>query len=153
MITENLNFLTESKFKVVLTSKTKNVEFAIKTFDIPSIKVTNIKQMHRNKPVYFAGDTFDYGDQISLNFIITENMENYNEIYSWVLEIFANKIENSDMTLFVLDSHFSTIGKFVFYNIIPIGTPALKFSSENSDYTYLTGDIEIQYDRYEFIKS
>jgi hypothetical protein len=152
MITENLNFLTSAKFKAILTFDTKNIEFALQTINIPSISANNPKQNFRNKPFYFPGDTIEY-NPLSLNFIITENMENYSEIYNWTQSVFSGELENSDITILILDSHFKVIGKFVFNNVIPSGTPSLELTNASNSHDYLTGSFEILYDRYEFIKS
>jgi hypothetical protein len=83
---ENRNFLSPIGFKFVLDRAPKTV-FLCQSANIPSIGMGSPEQATPFKNIPLSGDV-TYED-LTISFLIDENMENYMEIHNWIKAISA----------------------------------------------------------------
>ena len=78
---KNKNFLSPIGFKLILTSC--KVAFLCQQANIPTIDVGEIPIPTRGLVQYPIDGNIRYGE-LTLSFLIDENMENYMEIHNWM---------------------------------------------------------------------
>ena len=123
----NRNFLSVTGFKFTLARYPK-VDFFSNSARIPQITLDVARQSSYLKDLDVPGEKLNYGD-MTIKFIVDENMENYITIYDWLVglgfpEITTQfkdlttvenkrdmKAQFSDGTLRVLNSNFKEVAK------------------------------------------
>ncbi len=148
----NRNYLSPLGFKLVI-SKIPKVDFLCQAASIPAISMGTAVQPTYLKDIPVPGDKCVY-DDLTVRFIIDENMENYLSLNSWIvglgqpeslvqyeqLEDIGPKqriragtdpryIEFSDATLQILNSNFQPNINIVFRDIFPISVSTLEFDA------------------------
>ena len=166
---ENRNFLSPTGFKFVLKRSPK-VAFFCNQANIPDINLGIAKQPSYLKDIDIPGDKLIFGD-LSLRFLVDENLENYMEIQNWMRGlgypeevqqfrdlnnegiIKGNYVQDrqniySDGTLQVLSS--SLIAKFqvFFKDLFPYSLSTITFDATNTDIEYFTADVSFKYTIY-----
>ena len=167
----NRNYLSPLGFKLVI-SKIPKVDFLCQSASIPAISMGTAVQPTYLKDIPVAGDKCVY-DDLTVRFIIDENMENYLSLNSWIvglgqpeslvqyeqLEDIGPKqriragtdpryIEFSDATLQILNSNFQPNINIVFRDLFPISVSTLEFDASQRDYTYFTCEATFKYTLY-----
>lgn len=170
----NRNLLSPIGFKFILT-KIPKVDFLCQTAMIPSISMGSAQQPSYLRDIPVPGDKAIFED-LTLRFLIDEDMENYLQIYNWIiglaypetLEQFANLrkldqiqqpvtpndsyqkfAEYSDATLQILNSNFRVNRQIKFKNLFPVSLSTLDFDATNRDYNYFTATATFKYSGYE----
>lgn len=167
----NRNLLSPIGFKFILT-KTPKVDFYCQTAAIPSVTMGTAQQSTWLKDIPIPGDKAVFED-LTLRFLIDEEMENYVQIYNWLIglaysesmEQFANLreldpikypkdernryAEYSDGTLQILNSNFNVVRQIKFKDLFPISLSTLEFDCTARDYTYFTANVSFKYTNYE----
>lgn len=167
----NRNLLSPIGFKFILT-KAPKVDFSCQTASIPSITMGTAEQPSWLKDIPVPGDKAVF-DDLNLRFLIDENMENYIQIYNWLiglaypesLEQFENLrkqdlikypeddrnrfSEYSDGTLQILNSNFNVVRQIKFKDLFPISLSTLEFDCTARDYNYFTANVTFKYLNYE----
>jgi len=124
----NRNFLSGVGFKFNLT-KFPKVDFFSNSARIPELNLELTTQASYLKNIDIPGERLNYGD-FTLRFLVDENMENYQAIYSWLTGLgfpettkeFAEIIKDPDGqrdpkeafcdgTLSILNSNYREVGK------------------------------------------
>ena len=167
----NRNYLSPLGFKLVI-SKIPKVDFLCQSASIPAISMGTAVQPTYLKDIPVPGDKPVY-DDLTVRFIIDENMENYLSLNSWIvglgqpeslqqyrqLEDIGPKqrqragtdpryIEFSDATLQILNSNFQPNINIVFRDLFPISVSTLEFDASQRDYTYFTCEATFKYTLY-----
>ena len=167
----NRNYLSPLGFKLVI-SKIPKVDFLCQSASIPAISMGTAVQPTYLKDIPVAGDKCVY-DDLTVRFIIDENMENYLSLNSWIvglgqpeslvqyeqLEDIGPKqriragtdpryIEFSDATLQLLSSNFQPNINVNFRGCFPVSVSTLEFDASQRDYTYFTCEATFKYDYY-----
>tara|TARA_Y100000361_G_C10968210_1_gene242490 strand:+ start:21 stop:620 length:600 start_codon:yes stop_codon:yes gene_type:complete len=167
----NRNYLSPLGFKLVI-SKIPKVDFLCQSASIPAISMGTAVQPTYLKDIPVPGDKCVY-DDLTVRFIIDENMENYLSLNSWIvglgqpeslvqyeqLEDIGPKqriragtdpryIEFSDATLQILNSNFQPNINIVFRDIFPISVSTLEFDASQRDYSYFTCEATFKYTLY-----
>ena len=170
---DNKNFLSPVGFKFLI-ERIPTVEFFCQTVNIPEISIGNRTIETRVKAYDTPGDKMTFGD-LNLTFMINENMDNYYEIYKWLMGLTNPKEEQefmnymmgvkeagrkgnfqkatTDARLLVLDSNMNTITTTVFMNLFPTSLSGVRFSADPTDIDYVTADVTFKYTLLEFIDS
>ena len=68
------------RFKIL---KIPNVEFFVQSVNIPGITLGEATQTTPLKDIPIPGDKLDY-DNLTIQFLVDENLENYREIHGWL---------------------------------------------------------------------
>ena len=117
------------------------------------------------------GETLTY-DQLQMQFLVNEDMSNYQAIYNWIIALgfpqdytqyttFINDTNAvatselaknySDGTLQILGSNNVAVKTVQFYDMFPIALDSLMFQSTNQDVNYLMGNVTFRYGYYKFL--
>lgn len=156
---KNRNLLSPTGFKFKL-SKAPKVDFYCQTSKIPGINMGTAIQPSYLKDIAVPGDKVLY-DDLTLRFLVDENMENYLEIHNWITGIgYPESVEQfsslpkedeigdgvySDGTLQILDSNYNPIRQIVFKDLFPVSLTSLDFDSTNRDYEYFSAEVTFKY--------
>ena len=167
----NRNYLSPLGFKLII-SKIPKVDFLCQAANIPSISMGTAVQPTPLKDIPVPGDKPVY-DDLTVRFIIDENMENYLSLNKWItglgypesikqyqqladvgpdLETRDNTnprwFEFSDATLQILSSNYQPNIGVNFKGCFPISVSTLEFDSSQRDYSYFTCEATFKYDYY-----
>jgi hypothetical protein len=167
----NRNFLSGTGFKFVL-SKSKKVDFFCSEANIPGINLGVAIQPTYLKDIPIPGDKLTY-DDLSLKFIVDENMENYSIIHNWLrgfgypedvyeYQELLNEDEvnpgkqtaysgQSDGELIIYNSNLNPVSKVIFKGLFPTSLSAISFSSQTNDAKYVIAEVSFKYTIYEII--
>ena len=166
---KNKNFLSPSGFQFNLARAPK-VDFFSNSARIPGIQLGEIMVGNYLKSVPVPGDQVQFED-LTLSFIVDENLENFLEIHSWIYALGypssvqqfrdmvkdpqTGEIDNirqySDGTLTVLNSNFNPMSYIKFKDMFPVSLSTLEFSASENDYTYFTATVTFKYLIYEIL--
>jgi len=169
---DNRNFLSPTGFKFTLT-RTPKVAFFCNQANIPDLNLGVAVQPSYLKDLDTPGDKIVFGD-LSLRFLVDENLENYMEIQNWIrglgfpekLSQFADLEENglvkgnylkdrqniySDGTLQVLTSSQIPNFQVSFKDLFPYSLSTMTFDSTDTDIQYFTADVSFKYTIYDII--
>ena len=164
----NRNFLSGVGFKFNLT-KFPKVDFFSNSARIPELNLELTTQASYLKNIDIPGERLSYGD-FNLRFLVDENMENYQAVYSWLTGLgfpettkeFAEIIKDPDGqrdpkeafcdgTLSILNSNYREVGKVKFNDLFPISLTSLEFDATNTDVQYFTAEATFKYTLYKLI--
>jgi hypothetical protein len=116
------------------------------------------------------GETITY-DQLTVQFLIDEQMANYISIYNWILALgfptgydlytkFLNEDDRlvtselaknySEASLHILGSNNNIVQTINFMDVFPIALDTVTFQSTNQDVNYLIGNATFRYGYYTF---
>jgi hypothetical protein len=169
---ENRNFLSPTGFKFTL-KKTPKVSFFCNEANIPDLNLGVAVQPTYLKDIDLPGDKIVFGD-LSLRFLVDENLENYMEIQNWIrglgypekISQFADLDESgliqggyakdrqniySDGTLQVLTSSAIPNFQVVFKDLFPYSLGTLSFDATQTDIQYFTADVSFKYTIYNIV--
>ena len=167
---DNRNFLSGVGFKFNLT-KFPKVDFFSNSARIPELNIELTQQASYLKNIDVPGERLTYGD-LSLRFLVDENMENYISVYNWLKGLgfpestkeFAdlNKDKEGlrdpkqafcDGTLSILNSNYREVAKVKFKDLFPISLTSLDFDATNTDVQYFTAEATFKYTVYKIESS
>lgn len=105
---------------------------------------------------------------LSVNFILDDEMKNYQEIFDWMVKLyFPDNFDQyktlvdvkpggfgliSDLTLSVLTAGSNKNKSIVFYDAFPISIGELQFNYQNSDVEYVTCSVQFQFKSFDFVE-
>ena len=167
----NRNYLSPLGFKLII-SKIPKVDFLCQAANIPSISMGTAVQPTYLKDIAVPGDNPVY-DDLTVRFIIDENMENYLSLNKWITGLgypeslkqyqqlsdvgpsLATQdntnprwFEFSDATLQILSSNYQPNINVNFKGCFPVAVSTLEFDSSQRDYSYFTCEATFKYDYY-----
>ena len=167
----NRNYLSPLGFKLII-SKIPKVDYLCQAANIPSISMGTAVQPTYLKDIPVPGDKPVY-DDLSVRFIIDENMENYLSLNKWITGLgypeslkqyqqladvgpsLATQdnsnprwFEFSDATLQILSSNYQPNINVNFKGCFPVAVSTLEFDSSQRDYSYFTCEATFKYDYY-----
>ena len=168
----NRNFLSPTGFKFTLT-RTPKVTFFCNQANIPDLNLGVAVQPTYLKDLDTPGDKIVFGD-LSLRFLVDENLENYMEIQNWIRGLgypeklsqfrdfeeeglmqgnYSKDLQNiySDGTLQVLTSNQIANFQVSFKDLFPYSLSTLVFDSTDTDIQYFTADVSFKYTIYNIV--
>lgn len=169
---QNRNFLQPTGFKFTLERSPK-VSFFCQSANIPGMTLGVAPQPSYLKDIPTPGDKIEFED-LSLRFLVDENLENYMEIYTWIRglgypetrqEIFDLQSERkrkyqdkgdisrdikgmdiySDGSLLVLNSTQNLEFKVNFEGLFPYSLSTIQFDATDTEIEYFTADVIFKY--------
>lgn len=151
-LTENKNYLSPTGFKVSINAKEfANLEYFCTVTSIPALSLPEVSTPFRNTQSYTPGDRLDYAG-FDMRFIVSENMENYIELYNWIRNnAQVDKWKCSDMILHILTSSNNTNKQIRYVDAFPTNIGAIEFHTQNTDVEYVSVDASFRYNYFEFI--
>jgi hypothetical protein len=168
---DNRNFLSPVGFKFSLAKEPK-VAFFCNSARIPEITLSLNVQPSYLKDIDVPGDKITYGD-LSLRFLVDENMENYMAIHTWLtglgfpettqqykdlITVSSDITESqdpkkafSDGSLYILNSNYNTTAIVKFKDLFPVSLSSLEFDATQTDIQYFTADVAFKYTVYNIL--
>ena len=168
---QDKNFLQPSGFQMIISRAPKIAYFG-NAVNIPDLLLgTTIQPTQGLKNLPVPGEIIEFGD-LTLRFLVDENMENYIEVQNWIRGIgFPESLEQiydfqdetegvsrpdlqstmniySDGTLIVYDSLSNPNFKVHFDNMFPYSLTTLQFDATLADTEYFTAEVSFKYDVY-----
>ena len=166
---DNRNFLSPTGFKFTLT-RTPKVAFFCNQANIPDLNLGIAIQPSYTKMLPTPGDIIEFGD-LSLRFLVDENLENYMEIQNWMRGLgFPEELQQfddleksgvvrgnytqdrqniySDGTLQVLTSSQIPNFQIRFQDLFPYTLSTMTFDATDTDIQYFTADVSFKYTIY-----
>ena len=166
---QNRNFLSPVGFKFTLNRAPK-VSFFSNAANIPGLTLGVAVQPSYLKDIDTPGDKIVFED-LSLRFLVDENLENYMEIQNWIRglgypeslreiyelqsqERYLNTLDSkmmdiySDGNLEVLTSNMNTNFNVKFKDLFPYQLSPLEFDATATDVQYFTAEVSFKYTIY-----
>lgn len=159
-LTTNQNFLSPVGFRLTLR-RAPNLEFFLSQVEIPTITLANVVQPNPLVNIHHPGDRLDFSD-LSLTFRVDEDMQNYLEIYNWLMGLgfpetptqYRQLVEKpatdeqgimSDGSILVLTSNNNANVRFSFVDMFPTSLSSLNFNVSETDLNYLEASVVFRY--------
>jgi len=153
------NYFSPLEFRVSI-KRLPNVEFFTQRSMIPSINTTPIQQPTRFNPIFRTPDQVSFSN-LDLTFIIDEDMNNYTEIFDWMIasafpenhEQFRRIADSedglfSDISVIVLNSKKNSNIEISYTNCFPISLSDIQLNTTDQDVTYPEATCSFQYDTF-----
>lgn len=157
------NFFSPLEFRVAI-KRLPNVEFFTQTTSIPSITTAPVIQPTRFNPVYRTPDSVTFAN-LDLAFIVDENMNNYMEIFNWMIsysfpenhEQFAGIKKStdgliSDISVLIMNSKKNANIEVNYRNCFPISLGEVALNTTDADVTYPQVTVTFQYDTFDITR-
>jgi hypothetical protein len=150
--------------------KLPQLNFFAQSVNLPGITLGSPEFGNPFQVQPIPGETLTY-DQLTVQFLVDENMENYQAIYNWIIALgFPNDYEQytsfvnaetrgavaelaanySDASLVILSGNNQVVKTVQFIDLFPIAIDSLQFSGTNTDVQYLVGNATFRYGYYKF---
>jgi len=157
------NFFSPLEFRVSI-KRLPNVQFFTQRSMIPSISTTPIQQPTRFNPIFTTPDQVNFSN-LDLTFIIDEDMNNYTEIFNWMIasafpqnhEQFRGISESeeglfSDISVIVMNSKKNSNIEIYYNNCFPISLSDVQLNTTDQDVTYSEATATFQFDSFSIKK-
>jgi len=151
------NYLSPLEFRVTI-DRLPNVEFFTQQTNIPGISSNPVMVPTRFNKTFHSGDEVEFSN-LDLTFIVDERMENYREVFDWIVALnfpdnagqYSSLGDNlvSDMSIIVLNSKKNPNIAFRFKNCFPISLGEVSLNTTDSDVTYPQVTATFQYDAFD----
>lgn len=150
------NPLQPQSFRMVI-QKFPITNYFTQSVSFPGVTVPEVVQTTTFADIPWPGTKIRYDDLI-VEFIVDENLQNYNEIYSW-LRMYSRAVEPVDQEISEFDL-FSDIEllsttnslvvnkRIVFRNAVPISLSGFRFDSADSDVATIKASVSFKYSHY-----
>mgnify|MGYP001234046276 CR=1 FL=1 len=153
---QNRNFLTPIGFRLDL-ELFQGVDFFCQSASIPDISMpfAEVNTPFRNIPIAGSGGV-DFAD-LSLTFIIDEELKNYISIHNWIRKFGLSESRIPDGTtdqysnglLYILTSHNNINHIVQFKNMFPVSLSGVPFDATVGDVDYLSASVTFKYEKYD----
>ena len=156
----NTSFLSPIGFKFQL-NRFPAVNYFCQSATLPGVSISSISVPMQLKNIDIAGDEVTF-EELSIKFIVDENMKNWLSIYDWIIGLgfpteegqekyaklaIASEL-TTDATLTVLTSNMNAQINFRFRECFPLSLSSIAFDSGGTDIDYVTADVSFRYDVY-----
>lgn len=147
---ETLNDLKNTQFKMMIR-KLPNVTYFAQNVVLPGVQVGVVE---RNTPVGKLYHPGDYSfDEISINFLVDENLSNWISVYEWMKQI--TNIGNftdynrdeiySDVSIVSLNNHSGYNKEFQLTNVFPVTLSGIEFDSTSDRSEPVIANVTFRY--------
>ena len=157
---DNISFLSPIGFKFQLNNF-PDVNYFCQSATLPGISINTISVPTPLKTIELSGDEVQF-EELSIRFIVDENMKNWLSIYDWIVGIGFPTLEGqekykklktnseltTDATLTVLTGNMNPQINFRFNECFPLSLSSVAFDSGGTDIEYVTADVSFRYDVY-----
>ena len=156
----NTSFLSPIGFKFQLNNFPA-VNYFCQSATLPGVSISSIEVATPLKSIQMSGDEVSF-EELSIKFIVDENMKNWLSIYYWITRLGFATVEDqveygklrdageltTDATLTVLTGNMNPQINFRFHECFPLSLSSIAFDSGGTDIDYVTADVSFQYDNY-----
>jgi hypothetical protein len=165
----NINPLSPNGFMFGI-QKLPNISFFCQSVNLPGITLGAPEFGNPFNVAPIPGETLIY-DQLTVQFLVDEQMANYQSIYNWIVALgfpesydqyvtfvdgdtnnYSELAKNySDATLQILTANNVTARTVQFIDLFPVSLDSLQFAGTNNDVQYLIGNATFRYGYYKFL--
>jgi len=129
-----------------------NTEYFCTAANLPGISLSSIDTPYKGVNLGMTGDRLTFED-LSVTFNITENLENYIEIYNWMVNVIQAKDAEGykyDARLLILTSHNNVAKEISFQEIFPTSLSSIEFNAQSGSLEYVQATVTFKYTLFEF---
>ena len=149
------NYLSPASFTVSI-DRMPNVEFFTQSLSIPGVSASPVELNTPLRTFYAQQDKLTY-DDLTLQFIVDEEMNNYTEVLRWLEGLgfpertdqhknyIADNNLESDISVVITNSHKHPNMKFTFKNAFPVSLGSIDLNVNTQDIAYATCDVTFRY--------
>ncbi len=168
-IPANINPLSPNGFLFSI-QKLPSLSFFCQSVNLPGITLGAPEFGNPFNVAPIPGETLTY-DQLQVQFLVDEQMANYQAIYNWIVALgFPESYEQyvafvdgdtnnygelaknySDATLQILAGNNQVVKSVQFLDMFPVSLDSLQFAGTNTDVQYLIGNATFRYGYYKFL--
>jgi len=153
------NFLAPVNFAFAI-KRLPFVSYFVQETNIPGMTIGNAEMPTPFKTIYYPGDKVDF-NELQLTVRVDENMQNYIEIYNWIIgmtfpdrfEQYANLIDGdgvfSDATLIIKTNKKNPNITFTFKDMYPTSISDIQMSASESDINYTTATMTFRHNGFD----
>ena len=155
------NTFSSTNHKFVLHKADQKIfNWNVQIFALPDISISTAKATSspKNASWEIAGTGISY-DKLVVRFLLDENLEAWQEIYTWLKEIvdpYKNQPTNlygqaeSTAAIHITTNNHSSLGKvFTFHRLFPVRLGGIEFDATVSDPGILSCEVTFAYDVYD----
>jgi hypothetical protein len=166
------DYAQNSQFRVSFPNYPK-IEYFCTAIAIPGISLTAVDRPTSLANIPMVGDTITY-ENFEMTFMVDENLENYREIYDWMINIgfpdshsqFRNLDRREqgggpgrgkgdrelydDIMITILSSKNNPVVRVRLYEAWPVTLGGLEYTQSGTDVEYLTCSVSWAYMYYDF---
>lgn len=159
----NINFLSPLGFKFQI-KKTPNMNYFVQSVNLPSVSIGTIDVATPFSRIPLPGDKVTFSP-LEVTFKVDENMENYLEIYNWIIAIgrpdnftdgayiysapeMSGEGVKSDLSLVILTNGMRGNKIVNFLDAHPTNLSDITFDSTLTDVEYVTATVTFDYRRF-----
>lgn len=140
------NLTQQNRFEMIF-NVLPNVTYTLNSVNLPGLMINNPATTTLFNTVWYEADSATF-DQLTISFIIQENLANYFELHDWMRALsFPNSFEDrkdlerftstdSNGFLTVNNSYNIPLFRFHFHNIIPNTLSGLDLTSQSAEEMY-----------------
>ena len=137
--------------------KTPTLNYFVQSVTIPAVDSAAALQPTALVPSPVTGQDFTY-NPLTVSFIVDENMDNWLEIYNWMLStkatdrfdrVSAPADQFADASVLVMNNKMQAIRRVEFYRIFPTNLSEISFDSANTDPSPILATATFAYTFYE----
>lgn len=152
-------FLSPLEFRFVVTRIPKT-NFFVQQAVLPGLDLSVIEQPAAFNTIRRTGNTLRYSD-LSITFKVDEDMENYRELYDWMVGLgfprefpeYKDLYESqnglySDASLVIMSSQKNSNIVYKFNNLFPINLSPLNMDITSDDLIYIDCTVDFRYDTF-----
>jgi len=153
----NKNMLSQLGFRFSV-KRLPSVNFFASRVNMPGLTLNAVPVPTPFKVMHMAADKLEYGD-LSVTFKVDEDMQNYLEIFDWLVGIgFPTKFDErkqlvkpngdgifSDGTMIITSSAKNPNMEVTFRDLIPTSLSDLDFTTQSSDVDYLEATVTFKF--------
>lgn len=151
-LTNNKNSLFPGNFKVTIDrTEYANIEFFCTKVNLPGLTKAAVEQKFRDRPAFFPGGIVNF-DEITITFIVDEDMVNYREIFDWITEGDRVNPKFRDITLSILTNKNTTGREILFHDTFPTSLSGIDFDASAVDASPITCTAIFKFNTFEFKK-
>lgn len=157
-LTDNINYLQPSKFQVVIDRRRfANLNFFAQSFQHPNITTQAAEVPYRQySSSPSVPDSFSYGE-LSVQFIMDEDMRSYMEIHNWLKNNVENEFQSqdkdeptyADIVITILSSKNNVNKKIKYRNAFPVSIGEVPFEANVDGTTVITYPVSFRYTYFE----
>ena len=151
------NPMMNTAFRFIM-AKVPLMTYFCQRVNLPSLNLEGVEQPTRfGARLYKAGDGYNYED-LSVEFIVDEDMKNWLEIYEWLRSCgsitdakeFKNREQHTtDAELVILNSAYKAIKSVSFHDIIPTSISSIQFDSTTTETEPIIATATFKFSSYE----
>jgi hypothetical protein len=152
ILTPNANLLSPLGWKMSFsTPDFKNVEYTVNTFTMPGITMNATEASIRNETAFVPSEKLTW-EPLQVRVVANENMENYLEIYDWLMANHNSDVFiEADIMLTLLTSHKNFNKQFSFTRAFPTTLGGFELNTTAESVDYVSFDVGFRYDYFKVV--